>query len=290
MSVLDTSNRPQQSADGEESNSFSFPSDLGVADTDYCMIRVFDVRGASDIFSQSQSTFVGDATLPMPMNYTVNYSASWSQENLGVAGTVMSGMRSETAQQLGSAMTGDNTVPLSDILSSFGGDNGAIINEMRRSAEFSVLGAVGINAGASSQNNRRFILNPHSVVLFQGMPHRTLPMSYSLRPHSQSEANQIRGMIKLLKTYMHPVKDSEFFAGHYIKYPGEYEIHFETGGSPNKMVPKFSRCALTSLMTDLTPDGDWSTYAEDGSPTSVTLTLNFMELKPLFRNDIEDGF
>jgi len=57
----------------------------------------------------------------------------------------------------------------------------------------------------------------------------------------------------------------------------------------NEYIPKISRCVLTNISVDYTPNGVFSTL-EDNSPTAYTLTLSFSEIAQLTREDVEAGF
>ena len=61
------------------------------------------------------------------------------------------------------------------------------------------------------------------------------------------------------------------------------------GKKPNGHIPKWKPCALTRVSVNYTPDGTYATYS-DGRPVAIELTLNFVETKLIFRQDIEAGY
>ena len=53
-----------------------------------------------------------------------------------------------------------------------------------------------------------------------------------------------------------------------------------------KNVNKFNEMALRTITVDYAPDGFWSAY-QDSHPVAVVMSLQFSELKPIYRTDHE---
>ena len=56
----------------------------------------------------------------------------------------------------------------------------------------------------------------------------------------------------------------------------------------NDSVLRIKTCACTGAAVNYTPDGMWNAY-EKGQPVSVTLSLRFSELEPIFDTDYDDN-
>lgn len=62
----------------------------------------------------------------------------------------------------------------------------------------------------------------------------------------------------------------------------------ESGLTLHPYLNKFKRCALKDFSVNYTPDGQYMTYAQDGSMTAYELSMTFCELDPVLANDYED--
>ena len=57
----------------------------------------------------------------------------------------------------------------------------------------------------------------------------------------------------------------------------------------NDSVMRIKTCACTGAAVNYTPQGMWNAY-EKGQPVSITLTLRFNELEPVFDTDYDDNY
>ena len=61
------------------------------------------------------------------------------------------------------------------------------------------------------------------------------------------------------------------------------------GATEHPYVTQYKPCAISKVEVNYTADGTYATYS-DGAPLSVELTLNFMETKVIFRDEVNlDG-
>ena len=51
---------------------------------------------------------------------------------------------------------------------------------------------------------------------------------------------------------------------------------------------KFKICALVNMQVVYAPDGQWAAY-DEGQPVSLTMTLNFQEIEPVYESDYQDA-
>ena len=59
------------------------------------------------------------------------------------------------------------------------------------------------------------------------------------------------------------------------------------GPNQNDFLTQFKPCAISRVAVNFTPDGTYATY-KSGAPVAVELTLNFVESKLLFKQDISE--
>ena len=63
---------------------------------------------------------------------------------------------------------------------------------------------------------------------------------------------------------------------------------FYEGDDINNSVVRIKTCACTGCAVNYTPDGMWNAY-ERGQPVSVTMSLRFAELEPIFDTDYDEN-
>jgi hypothetical protein len=145
------------------------------------------------------------------------------------------------------------------------------------------------------------VLNPRIEKMFSQKEIRNFSFSWELYPRNQDEVNTIKNIIDTFRYHSHPSRTSE--GGNesnpqiMLRVPAEFTIKFlsasgtrgENGFVENEYIPKISRCVLTGIGVDYTPNGVFSTLP-DNSPTGYVLTLSFSEIAQLTRQDVEVGY
>lgn len=156
-----------------------------------------------------------------------------------------------------------------------------------------VLGFVGvdINAPEAIDAITGLAINPREEQVFQGVATRTFDFTFSLAPRNPNEAVEINKIIREFRKYSHP---SVVNSGFFLTIPAEFDIRYykiTPNGTAleNLFLNRIGRCSLTNINVDYTPNGINSTF-EDGSPVRTSVTMTFTELRPLVRQDIEEGF
>ena len=165
----------------------------------------------------------------------------------------------------------------------------------RKSAEFidSLTGFAGINLNseAAIQQFTGLAINPRIEQLFDGVPVRSFDFSFSLAPRSREESIVVSNIIRTFRSHAHPRIG---VGGHFLNVPSEFEIRYykvnnEGYALENLFLNKIGRCSLTNINVDYTPNNINSTF-ENGSPVRTNVTMTFTELRPLTKEDIEEGF
>ena len=97
--------------------------------------------------------------------------------------------------------------------------------------------------------------------MFNGPQLRPFSFTYSLSPRSKEEAKQVKGIIGFFKRAMAVQKQDLF-----LKAPHVFEIKYKAAGEDHNSIGKIKTCALTSLNTQYTPAGTYSTYDDQEKP------------------------
>jgi hypothetical protein len=146
------------------------------------------------------------------------------------------------------------------------------------------------------------VMNPRIEKMFSQKEIRNFSFSWELYPRNQDEVNTIKNIIDTFRYHSHPARamtedGKELDPQIMLRVPAEFTIKFlsasgtrgENGFVENEYIPKISRCVLTGIGVDYTPNGVFSTLP-DNSPTGYVLTLSFSEIAQLTRQDVEVGY
>ncbi len=152
------------------------------------------------------------------------------------------------------------------------------------------VGGINPNASAALQQVTGLAINPRQQQIFQGVQTRGFDFTFSFAPKNQKEAVEVSKIIRAFRKLSHP----SISHGAFLNVPDEFEIRyykvFNNGVvAENLFLNKIGRCALTAVNVDYTPNGINATFP-DGSPVRTSLTMQFTELRPLVREDIEEGY
>jgi hypothetical protein len=129
--------------------------------------------------------------------------------------------------------------------------------------------------------------NPKKEQVFKNVSFREFSFDYTFSPRSSTEAAKVREIIKTFKFHMHPeYKDYNNFI--YI-YPSEFDIFYYQNGKENLNLHRHTSCVLKDMSVNYTPNGMFNTF-DDGMPTQINVTLNFVELAILTKQNIKDNF
>lgn len=145
----------------------------------------------------------------------------------------------------------------------------------------------GNDAARLALNKMGYVFNPQKQMLFKGIDFRNFQMSFTFTPYSRDEAEAVKKIIKIFRSYSAPTIVTQG-AGMFFKPPGIFEIEFKFNGSINRHIPKLQRCVITNVDVNYAPNG-WSTH-NDGSPVQTTITLDLQEMVLIDKAAIERGY
>ena len=183
---------------------------------------------------------------------------------------------------------------------------------------FASLFTQGINAipgvaGNLSLNDvtgstRGVILNPNVEVLFDQPDLREFGLKFKMTPHNQEEAKIIRAICRTFQRASLPgfgddtasswldeggnnVGGSDKVSiggGNMITVPHMCRVSFMKGQGLHPYLTQYKTCAITRVQVNFTPDGNYATYA-DGAPVATEISLDFLETKLIFDQEISNN-
>lgn len=281
-----------------------------LVDKDGKETRALKSGEALNIYNNSIADFES-AGLPnifmyMPEDIGASYGANWGGKGFTNAGSDMMRqagtlLNSEgfaasvgsTLQNMGNAMGRGEALVASGIAAGMNALPGKIGGSVTAN---DVLGGIG-----------GVILNPNTELMFSGFDLRNFGLNFKMAPRSKDEAKMIRNICTTFKRASLPNfgvspgntikkalskaenKGSEFNNNrNYIGVPNICIVEFMKGGSQHPYLTQFKPCAIRGVKITYTPDGQYSTYS-DGSPVATGLSLEFVETKLVYSNEISYG-
>jgi len=125
------------------------------------------------------------------------------------------------------------------------------------------------------------IMNPNMELLFTGPALRPFSFDFLLAPRSKKESEMVMKIIRFFKQGMAPIRSE---ANLFLKSPHTFQLTYKHGNDNHLYLNSFKECALKSCNVNYTPEQSYSTYT-DGVMTAYQMSLQFMELEPVYNDD-----
>ena len=218
----------------------------------------------------------------MPEELRIPSTVNWQAFDGGPVGAGLRALRGG-ADGASAAMTGAGAAGLT-ALKAMG--NEFMARTARSAGVTADLGAVGNAASAAAGATQ----NPYLTAVFNGVEFRKFSFRFKFSPTTSGECKTIDDIIKEFRSASLPPNN---MTDPILLYPDECQIRyvFDENGSPvdHPYLKKFKRSVITGI--DVTyGDGSQWTQFRNGFPTTVTLSMEFMEIDPVYRKDVEGGF
>ena len=233
----------------------------------------YGVANYANMFEPDTSYRISSAiNLAVTDRPSVKYGVDYQSTDLGLAAGLMQGSgsivdavgRGMAPEAVRSMLLNVAQIPAS-IASAFGSD-------------FNPAAMASLGTGTTP--------NPFREQIFKSVDNRTFNFEYKFLPRSASEAKGVENIIKMFKFHMHPEVSA---GGLFYIYPSEFNIVYMYKGKENPHVNKISTCVLENMTVDYGSQGGFNTFA-DGTPTEITMRLQFKELEVLTKERIVKGF
>lgn len=178
----------------------------------------------------------------------------------------------EIQKQFGPLISGPNFTMIRNLIN---------INLSAQAASLAGTGNLSLNQALARSSGQ--IINPNVELLFNGPTIRNFRFSFKMTPRNDKEANQIRAIIRSLKTHMSP-RDNAANENIFLSAPNIFELRYKSGSGNNLYLNRFKRCVLENMSVNYTGENVYATY-EDGAPVSTVMDLTFKELEPIYASD-----
>ena len=268
--------------------SYVYPTNLGTNGQDFIQFSIKrykprDInltRSIGIIEERQQLDTVGTIALPIQPSISDSNNVEWN--GLGINPLEMelaSGSLNIMSQQGQQYVNG-----LIDRLKSMGADP----NTLKAAKLYFAQKAAGVNGLLSRFGGG--IVNPNMELLFQGPTLRPFTFTFRLSPRDNTEATQVRSIIRVFKEAMAVKTASQEF---FLAAPDVFDIRYCQRGDTTRSHPslnKIKTCALKSCNVDYTPDGSYMTFKDvNNTMVSYNLTLQFQELEPVTSKDYDNN-
>jgi hypothetical protein len=226
---------------------------------------VNDAVGEGKDLSAQQKRITAAIMLHVPNQLNISYSMEWaSEDTFAFQAAAMASREMEKAVG--------------------GGENNAksIAKDIALNLALSKVPISGALSKASGM-----AANPMKEQVFKNVNFRKFTFDYTFSPRSAQEASNVKEIIKAFKLHMHPeFKDTSNFV---FIYPSEFDITYYTDGGENPNLHRHPSCVLESMNINYTPNGAFNTF-EGGMPTQINVTLSFIELAILTKDQINNNY
>lgn len=250
---------------------------------------------------KNKDEVLGSVTLPMPNDISESNVTAWGEDSLsslaaliggaalGTVGAFAGGNIPEAGEQLKRAFEevfGKNTAA-----------NQTVEQLLTLNAASAITKKLGINLNAEAFRSRitGTAINPNLELLFQGPKLRSFAFQFKMTPRSDTEAKNIRYILKFFKKGMAAKRnftDSE--AAYFLGAPNVFDIQFKSNDSGREIdsIGKIKTCALQQCVVNYTPDGFYAAFEDNkvgSQPIAVVMQLAFTELTPLYNDNYNEN-
>ena len=125
-------------------------------------------------------------------------------------------------------------------------------------------------------------------MVFKSVPFRSFNFPYEFAPKNEKEKDEVQRIIEIFKFHMMPEKRG---LG-YLTAPSQFQITYMYRDGANMYIPKISRCALTDMSIDYSPEGVFTTFKGDdkgAAPVLSKMDLTFSEMEIMTKETIAVG-
>jgi len=305
-----------------------YPSDLLKTKQDTLQVTMYRYQAPKgDLFAKNNNTpdfrtniltqgiqrnsalkeLIGKVILPIPSGIGDSNNVNWGEDNMNnLTAAVTNYVANNLHTQIGGsalAQAGQLAgLPASAItfLGTIGAAAGGSISDPNLLAQLKapiaslLLKQAGFEVSPESILARGFGIVPNSnmELLFSGPTLRDFTFAYRMSPRSEEEARHVKRIIRFFKQGSAPRKlNAKGGAGNasvFLGTPNVFKLQYMTENKEISGLNKFKICALRSVAVNYAPDGTWAAY-DEGQPVSLTMSLNFQEIEPVYESDYQVG-
>lgn len=243
---------------------------------------------------------LGTVILPIPSGIQDSNTIGWGDDRMSAINAAVTNMAINNptgtlATIAGSYGAGTATGISGQTLANIALMNaaGGLNNKLLKPAVMSLLlkaAAFDIPAETILSRGLGVIPNSNLELLFNGPTLRQFGFNWRMSPRNEPEAANVRRIIRFFKQGSAPRKanpNNSASNSLLLGTPNVFKLRYVKPGKQD--IPglnKFKICALTNIQVVYAPDGQWAAY-EDSQPVSLTMTLTFQEIEPIYESDYQ---
>ena len=257
-----------------------------------------------EIKKEAQRTIGNDVSifnLPMPQEFSYNYSADWSNEfKMGTMARAMDDLAGTLGQMVatGTASAALKSFQLLTGVALDGVEQGSGLSNVTDVLGSAFQGAVN-PLGSTDELNVNRILglaglapNENAINFFKKIQNRKFNLSFDFFARDEIEADNIDKIIYAFKGGMHPTASIKGTGG-VLGFPDLFTltpmfVNVDGAKVKHPMMPKSKLCALTDLQINTTPSNNFVT-TKDGKIPLQSVTMMFEEITAMTQSDIKAG-
>lgn len=251
--------------------SMQYPLDLGHY---YIKFSFFEYKRSAPT-ADKQTKPTATIFMPLPGELSERFGVQYADRPLGVFGILEeAGVFAGAADALRSG----NTQAMNDAIAR--GTKIAMDPKNITAIAGTASGLADTAVGAGVQRAAGAILNPYQALTFQGTELRTHSFRFKCSPNSESEAAALKKIVTTFKRRMLPQK-----SGLLYNFPDFCTIEFASRDVPYS----FKNCYLKNMSVNYAPSGTPAFFKGGKYAAEVEIQLEFGEIEPVTRNDLEKG-
>lgn len=216
---------------------------------------------------------IGDVCLPIPGGISDTNSVNWGSDTLSAAQKALADFANTVITR--GASEGSNTAQrqIEQVQQNAGQINQAL-------GSYFTEQAVGVTNLLSRTQGA--IQNPNMELLFSGPSLRPFSFTFKLSARGKADVEQIRKIIRFFKQGMAVQRTASNL---FLKAPHTFKIQYLYRKKDHPYINYIKECALQSFTVNYTPEGNYMTFADNGSMVSYEISMQFQELEPIFNDD-----
>jgi hypothetical protein len=261
--------------------SFVYPAKLAQSHQDIIKFNLIEyipggIPSASRAGRPTPGKILGTVVLPVPNNISDTNAVEWGADSMNAFQAAGAAFAYKTITN--GVDAGLESAQAS--LAAAGKDEQGVKDAFTSLFTAAAMGGEGakILSRASGQ-----IVNPNLELLFNGPSLRPFNFTFKLAARSEGEGKTILEILRFFKKGMSPQRTP---GNLFLKSPNTFTIQYMKGTADNPNIGKIKECALQSVTTSYTPEGQYATFS-DGVMVSYLLQMTFTELEPIFNEDYE---
>lgn len=222
--------------------------------------------------------------LPIPQSVSDSLAVSYAEDTLNP----LQGLGLQLVEK-GITDPGEVGAAAMELLKGAGALGSAVDSRVEKLVA-SALSGVALNQLGANVNPMTMItrssgqiLQSNLELLFSGVTLRSFPFTFDFVPRSKTEADEVKGIIRVLKRAVVPKNGRQAV---FINAPSQFHFEYKSGMNTHPFLNKFKVGVLSELSVNYNGSGAYSTYW-DGTPTHIQVTCMYKEVSPIYQEDYD---